>query len=920
MTETSGHTGPARGAPDAERLLERARIAGDSGKPAQAVALCRRALAAVRRDQARDDHAGADDSIARSLHVRIVVTLSFNLAELGQTDEAIQLLGETASMATPDNVAALQASRGLIYARIGDVPHAMQDLDTAIATLTRTDADQEDLARTLLNRGVLLMSAGNLVAAQADTSRAEAAATAADADIVVFMARYNLGYLRFLTGDLPGSLHAMAAAEELAPEAALGVPALDRARVLLAAGLLTEARDYATSAITTFTANRAMTDLTDALLVGADVAIAMGDPGHARTLARRAARVGAGRGAVVAELLARLVEQRANAVARRLARLSGRPATAARARAAAAAATALADGLEEAGRREEAVTAHLLAVEGLLDAGDVDPAAALYRQVAQAAGRLPLAGRLQGQLMAGRVALASGRRTEGLRHLRRGLDDLGRFQALFGSQDLQSASAIWGRQLTAAGLRAAVDTRSPAQILQWLERSRATSTRLPHIRPPEDPALRADLGALRLAEATARSALLAGRPDPEREREIAELRRRIRARSWTLSGSGRADRPLSLAAVQRALAEVGSHPGAEVGSHPGAEPAPGSTAGTLGGPGTRSPAAPTVLAYFHGAGYVHALSVTATAARYHRLAPLPRCEELIRVLGADLDLLSADRVPPSLRAVASRSLAGALEELSDLLVAPILAAGDGEVLISGAGPLSAVPWPLLPALTGTAASVTTSVSTSIAGLGARPPAHRTGVLAVAGPGLDRADQEVKAVVEHYRTPAATLTGPAATGAAVLGEIPAGGVLHIAAHGHHEPDSPLFSSVVLADGPLFAYDIAPNRALPDQVVLSSCDVGRMAIRDGGEPLGLATALLRSGVRTVVAAVAPVSDRAAAAVMSAYHAGLAAGAGPAAALAAALPEAGDAPAAFSCFGSGGSVRSGGDAPLESRSGES
>jgi len=845
-------------------------------------------------------------SSERSLRVRINVTLSYNLAELGRTSEAIELLGQASEFADPDQLAALRAARGLIYARVGDARRAMTDLDAAIAGLA--EGDREDLARTLLNRGLLHMASADLVAAQSDTSRAAEIAESAGSDIVVFMARYNLGYLRFLTGDLPGSLHAMAAAEELAPEAALGVPALDRARVLLAAGLLTEARDYATSAITTFTANRAMTDLTDALLVGADVAIAMGDPGHARTLARRAARVGAGRGAVVAELLARLVEQRANAVARRLARLAGRSATVVRARAAASAATALADALENAGRREEAVTAHLLAVEGLLDAGDVEPAATLYRQVAPVTGRLSLAGRLQGQLMAGRLALASGRRTEGLRHLRRGLDDLGRFQALFGSQDLQSASAIWGRQLTAAGLRAAVDTRSPAQILQWLERSRATSTRLPHIRPPEDPALRADLGALRLAEATARSALLAGRPDPDREREIVELRRRIRARSWTLSGSGRAQRPLSLAAVQRALAEAGPHPDA------------GPTASASAGTSSASNTAPTVLAYFHGAGHVHALAVTATDARYHRLAPLSRCEELIRVLGADLDLLSADRVPPSLRGVASRSLAGALEDLSDLLVAPILTASGGQVLISGVGPLSAVPWALLPALTGTAASVTTSVSTSIAGLAVRSPAHRAGVLAVAGPGLDRADQEVKAVVEHYRTPAATLTGPAATGAAVLGETPAGGVLHIAAHGHHEPDSPLFSSVVLADGPLFAYDIAPNRALPDQVVLSSCDVGRMAIRVGGEPLGLATALLRSGVRTVVAAVAPVSDRAAAAVMSAYHAGLAAGVGPAAALAAALPEAGDAPAAFSCFGSGTGVRSGGDAPLEPHSGES
>jgi hypothetical protein len=54
--------------------------------------------------------------------------------------------------------------------------------------------------------------------------------------------------------------------------------------------------------------------------------------------------------------------------------------------------------------------------------------------------------------------------------------------------------------------------------------------------------------------------------------------------------------------------------------------------------------------------------------------------------------------------------------------------------------------------------------------------------------------------------------------------------------------------------------------------------------------------------VIAAVAPVSDRAAAAVMAGYHDRLAAGDGPAAALAAALPLSGEAPAPFTCFGAG------------------
>jgi len=140
---------------------------------------------------------------------------------------------------------------------------------------------------------------------------------------------------------------------------------------------------------------------------------------------------------------------------------------------------------------------------------------------------------------------------------------------------------------------------------------------------------------------------------------------------------------------------------------------------------------------------------------------------------------------------------------------------------------------------------------------------------------------------------------------VLEAIPAGGLLHIAAHGHHEPDNPLFSGVMLADGLLYGYDVAPNPALPSQVVLSSCDVGRTDDRPGGEPLGLVAALLRSGVSTVVAGTSRVSDHVAAAVMAAYHQRLSVGQRPAIALAGAIKTVADEdedPAPFTCFGAG------------------
>jgi cytochrome P450 len=61
--------------------------------------------------------------------------------------------------------------------------------------------------------------------------------------------------------------------------------------------------------------------------------------------------------------------------------------------------------------------------------------------------------------------------------------------------------------------------------------------------------------------------------------------------------------------------------------------------------------------------------------------------------------------------------------------------------------------------------------------------------------------------------------------AVLEAIPAGGLLHIAAHGHHEQENPLFSGVLLADGLLYGYDVAPNPALRPKFVVESGNDGR-----------------------------------------------------------------------------------------------
>jgi CHAT domain-containing protein len=117
-----------------------------------------------------------------------------------------------------------------------------------------------------------------------------------------------------------------------------------------------------------------------------------------------------------------------------------------------------------------------------------------------------------------------------------------------------------------------------------------------------------------------------------------------------------------------------------------------------------------------------------------------------------------------------------------------------------------------------------------------------------------------------------LADGSATASAVLAAIDGCLLAHLAAHGTFRADSPLFSSLLVDDGPLTVYDLERLRRAPYRLVLSSCDSGQMAAVGADEVLGLATALLHLGTAGIVASVVPVNDEAAVPVMVGLHDGL------------------------------------------------
>jgi CHAT domain-containing protein len=283
-----------------------------------------------------------------------------------------------------------------------------------------------------------------------------------------------------------------------------------------------------------------------------------------------------------------------------------------------------------------------------------------------------------------------------------------------------------------------------------------------------------------------------------------------------------------------------------------------------------------------------ALSYVDGRCRFHRIGKASAIDAAVRTMRFGATLL--------MRGQPSAAMARSASEVDELLLGPLSRViKDRPLVVVPAGDGHAVPWAALPSCRGRAVSVTPSISAWLRATAEHQPGERVWV---AGPRLRHAGPEARSL--HATHGGQLLTARRATVRAVLAAMDGADLVHIAAHGQFRDDQPLFSSVELADGPLYGYDVQRLDRPPRLVVLSACDAGRAVVKPGGEVMGLATALLRSGTATVIASVLPVPDRAAVGLVTALHGGLRSGLGPAAALAAAQAEHGHL--GFVCFGAG------------------
>jgi tetratricopeptide (TPR) repeat protein len=826
----------------------------------------RRLIADVERWERR----GGPTEWSVELRVRARVGLAACAYALtGDVDEGNRLLDDAGTVADSVGLARLQAlvsgQRGVLLLRSGDSQAALRPLTAA---LEQCDAeDHRDVAVLHLNRGSASLDVGHLESALHDYEMALTHARQLGNDYYVSFAVHNIGFVHQLQGDIPAALRRMEESVRLLPDGPDGLALVGRARVLFDVGLLSEAERTLRDAEALLVEEGLGQERAEAVLDRARCMVGLRRFAEAGALARKARRLYTRSGNPTWALYARVVELEAMLGADRAAD-TGKGASRRRAARGLEMALAVArdgDARGAVARYGVSVPARLHAAEWALLGGAHDETDRILREIPRLQPWAPFPVRVQREAVRAQLAFARGDRRGGVRAVRGGQRAIAEYRARLGSVDAVTAAAVHAVRLGNVDVDFARRTGRPAAVFDAVERGRAAFAGSGRVRPPSDPELARLLTAARREIEAARD--VGASSDREqllrRQQHLREARRlqdEARRRSWQHGGESTTPSPVAERSLRNVL-EVGD---------------PGAVVANL---------------VVHG-GEVTAVRVSATGSRLLRLAPLERVAENVRRARADFSVLSNALIPVPMRDAALTSLRRTLAWFDDVLVAPLEANGD--LHVAARDLLLAVPWAAIPSRSGRRTWANSWVD-----LRRGEPTRRTDhALVVAGPDLRFAGAEAKLVAAVWDS-ATTLTGLDATCASVVEGVEGAGVVHVAAHGTHETDNPLFSSLRLADGPLFAHELDGFDLRGVVVVLSACEVGLSTPRIGGESLGLTSVLLRLGARAVIASVAPLRDDVAARVMPALHAELRAGAMPGAALARAVADEPE-PVPLVCFG--------------------
>lgn len=778
------------------------------------------------------------------------MTLAVTLLYRGRSDESLALFEAARTKVDGVTRALVTSEQGGALLRLGRTADGLALLDDALPVLLGSP-DPTDAADLLTNRGIARTFLGDLDGAEQDLSAAQDLYAGVGARLHAARMTWNLAFVASRRGNIA---HALALFERATSEISesggdAGEMATDRCGVLLTAGLATEAREFAVAAVAGCRVGGREADLAEALLLLARCAIADGEPAQARAAANEAASL--------FEVQRRHVWARQAAVLSCRTRIEEGDIT-----------TALADELDDHAsvlRRVDGHAANEAQVLRLLALARLGQHNAVTLGVQQVAADLPIELDVCRALALAISERDQGERVYALDIVRAGLSSLDRHRAVLASTELRTHVATHVVQLAQLGISLALDRGDPDEVLGAVEAQRAQALRFQRLSPPGDLVLADLLTQLRQTLARRRESAGDASLSDEFDRERGRLERAIQAQARHEQSILR---HLDIAATREGLEEALQDDEilVEMFAH-----------------GT------DLLALVIGRGHARVAHLGQAADFDRSVLTMPRAYWRVISLTADDRLLQQ-----------SAGQLDAIAQKLDRLLRPLVNDA-GRVVLSPTAAHHAVPWRLVPALAERPVAIVPSATTFLE-IRRRPTRARSSLLAVAGPDLAYATEEVDAVAALY--PKSEVLARAEADQ-VARSLSGADVAHFACHGRFRHGNPMLSALSLYDGPLTVYDLERARRLPDVVVLSSCHLGLSGAFAGDELAGLTQVLLGMGTRNVIASVTATPDSPATVeLMASLHRHLAMGTAPTDAMvraaAESTPEAAAVAAAFGVFG--------------------
>ncbi len=767
----------------------------------------------------------------------VLATYGVALVHSGRTRAGLDVLDQAVAGSAGAHGARVRFRRAAALWVLGRHEESLVDLKAVVPVLRRAK-DTVWTGRVLAVRGQVQLALGAVERAAADFAEAERLFAATDQEHDSAVAVQNLGLVAFRAGDLPAALDRFAVADKRFRRLATPMPELvaDRCAALLAAGLPHEALTEAAAAVAEAADRRWQTTRrAELLLVAGRAALAAKQPAVALDRASEAVRLFTAQRREWWREHARLLAMTARFVLDPLA-----PRQLTRVRDLVGRLTAL--------HAPDRIPAHLLAGRLALIADRRELAREHLTAAAAARHGGAAMTRAEGWLARALLAEADGDHRLVLSACRHGLDVLDEHRLTLGASELRARATDHGAELAELALRTCLDRGRTRSLLRWSERWRATVCAVPEVRPPADSAVRHDLAALRATTSRLDTALVSGAPVAGLATASRRLERRIRDRVRLVPGGSGATHG-DAAGVGPLLDELGADRLAAIVAIDG-----------------------RLHVLLCGNGKVRRVAAGRVAEATRRLEA---ASWLLRRLAYGTPAPLAERLLTRLDGLGRQLQESLLGEAVGLL-------GDGQVVIVPPGRFHAVPWAVLPCLRDRVHAVAPSATAWVRAR--RAPATGGDVVLVRGPDLASSGGEIEHLASTHQDPR-VLTDDAATASGVLAALDGSSLAHLAAHGRFRADSPMFSSIRLADGPLTVYDFQQLRRAPYRIVLPCCDSGALQPVGADELLGLTTALLPLGTAGIVATTVPVNDAATVPLMRALHTSLGAGATMAESLAAA-----------------------------------